>query len=89
MDFGDVLAFDTTYQVKKYNKPLLILVGINHNFESCVFGFVIQLDETFDDFSWLLRVFLDYMNNNKPLVILIDDDLAIKVAIAYYISWPT
>ena len=48
--FGDVLAFDTTYQTNKYNKPLLIMVGVNHHFDSCVFAFAVLLDETIDTF---------------------------------------
>ena len=29
--FGDVLAFDTTYKINVYKKPLVILVGVNHH----------------------------------------------------------
>ena len=29
--FGHVLVFDTTYKYNAYNKPLVVLVGVNHN----------------------------------------------------------
>ena len=50
MIFGDVLPFDTIYRTNKYNKPLLILVGVNYYFDSYIFEFTILLDETIDTF---------------------------------------
>ena len=29
--FGHVLVFNTTYKCSAYNKPLVVLVGVNHN----------------------------------------------------------
>ena len=29
--FGDVVAFDTTYKMNVYKKPLVILVGVNYH----------------------------------------------------------
>ena len=34
--FSDVLAFDTTYRTNAYNKPLLIMIGVNHHFRTTV-----------------------------------------------------
>ncbi|XP_062089404.1 protein FAR1-RELATED SEQUENCE 5-like [Humulus lupulus] len=34
--FGDVIAFDTTYMTNTYNKPLCILMGVNHHFSTFV-----------------------------------------------------
>ncbi|XP_062100060.1 protein FAR-RED IMPAIRED RESPONSE 1-like [Humulus lupulus] len=55
--FGDVLAFDTTYRTNKYNKPLIILLGINNYFGSCVFGFGLLLHEKRDTFHRCCRSF--------------------------------
>ena len=70
MNFGEVIAFDTTYKNNKYNKPLTILLGVNHHFEGCVLRFALLVDETTETFCWLLRVFLDCMNGKKPGVVL-------------------
>ncbi|KAM6554479.1 hypothetical protein CsatB_015241 [Cannabis sativa] len=48
MLFGEAIAFDTTYRTNKYNKPLTVVVGVNHHFETCVFGCAVLLDETED-----------------------------------------
>ncbi|XP_062094294.1 protein FAR1-RELATED SEQUENCE 11-like [Humulus lupulus] len=48
MLFGEVIAFDSTYMTNKYNKPLKIVFGINQHFETCVFGYVVIVDETED-----------------------------------------
>jgi len=36
--FGHVLPFDATYKCNEYNKPLVVLVGINHNLTTVTFG---------------------------------------------------
>ena len=46
MAFNDVLAFDTTYRINQYNKPLIILVRVNHHFQTCIFGLALLMDET-------------------------------------------
>ncbi|XP_062114127.1 protein FAR1-RELATED SEQUENCE 3-like [Humulus lupulus] len=56
--FGEVLAFDTTYKTNKYNKPLIILLGVNHHFGSCVFGLGLLLDESVPTYCWMLTKFL-------------------------------
>ncbi|XP_062080262.1 protein FAR1-RELATED SEQUENCE 9-like [Humulus lupulus] len=43
--FGHVIAFDTTYMTNTYNKPLCILMGVNHHFSTCVFGFALHVFE--------------------------------------------
>ncbi|XP_062117771.1 protein FAR-RED IMPAIRED RESPONSE 1-like [Humulus lupulus] len=81
MDFGDVIAFDMTYMNNTNNKPLCILMGVNHHFSTCIFGFALLVDETVTTYSWMLRVLLRCHNNKKPLVVLIDRDNAIQEAI--------
>ncbi|XP_062103040.1 protein FAR1-RELATED SEQUENCE 5-like [Humulus lupulus] len=78
--FGDVIAFDTTYMTNTYNKPLFILMGVNHHFSTYVFGFALLVDETVTTYSWMLRVFLRCHNNKKLLVVLTDGDNAMQGA---------
>jgi len=33
---GHVLVFDTTYKCNAYNKPLVVLVGVNDNKQKCI-----------------------------------------------------
>ena len=85
MAFGNVLAFDTTYKTNKYNKPLTILLGANHHFDIYVIGFALLLDEIIDMFCWLIRGFIDCMNDKKSTVILTDGDLAMRVGITIFL----
>ncbi|KAL4330407.1 hypothetical protein AHAS_Ahas13G0397000 [Arachis hypogaea] len=71
--FGDVLAFDATYQSNKYKKPLVVFSGSNHHKQTAIFGFALLKDEE----VWFLqstnillelvlnldRVVKDYRNN--------------------------
>ncbi|WJZ99619.1 hypothetical protein VitviT2T_018045 [Vitis vinifera] len=79
--FGDMLAFDTTYQTNAYKKPLVILVGINHHHQTIVFGCALLVDESVSTYTWVLETFLDAMNNKKPLYVITDGDKAMRKAI--------
>ncbi|KAL4349550.1 hypothetical protein AHAS_Ahas10G0053200 [Arachis hypogaea] len=43
--FGDVLAFDTTYQKNKHRRPLVIFSGCNHHRQTCIFDFALIENE--------------------------------------------
>lgn len=44
--FGDVVAFDSTYRVKRYNMPFVPFVGVNHHWSTVVFGCGVVSDES-------------------------------------------
>ncbi|XP_062114529.1 protein FAR-RED IMPAIRED RESPONSE 1-like [Humulus lupulus] len=79
--FGDVIAFDTTYMTNTYNKPLCILMGVNHHFSTCVFGFALLVNEKMETYSWMLRAFLECHHKKKPSVVVTDEDNAMREAI--------
>jgi hypothetical protein len=37
-DFGDVVTFDTSYLVNKYDMPFAVFVGVNHHGQSTLLG---------------------------------------------------
>ncbi|XP_060969077.1 protein FAR1-RELATED SEQUENCE 5-like [Cannabis sativa] len=67
--FGDVLGFDTTYMTNEYNKPLTVLIGVNHHFNTCIFGFALLLHEKLPSYRWLLQKFLECHGDKKPNVV--------------------
>ncbi|KAL5579411.1 hypothetical protein UlMin_011853 [Ulmus minor] len=69
MCFFDVLAFDTTYQSNAFNKPLVMFVGMNNHFRTCVFGFALLLNEKIESYKW------------QPAIVVTDGDAAMKAAI--------
>ncbi|KAM6570958.1 hypothetical protein CsatA_015038 [Cannabis sativa] len=79
--FGDVLGFDTTYITNEYNKPLIVLIGVNHHFNTCIFGFALLLHEKLPSYSWLLQKFLECHGDKKPNVVVTDQDAAMKQVI--------
>ncbi|XP_062075546.1 protein FAR-RED IMPAIRED RESPONSE 1-like [Humulus lupulus] len=79
--FGDVLGFDTTYMTNEYNKPFTIMVGVNHHFHTCIFGFALLLHDKPVSYSWLLRVFLEFHRQKKPRVVMTNQDPTMKQAI--------
>ncbi|KAL5554403.1 hypothetical protein UlMin_041804 [Ulmus minor] len=82
MCFSDVLAFDTMYWSNMFNKPLVMFIGMNNHFRTCVFGFALLLNETINSYKWVLQTFLDYMHSRQPTVIVTDEDAAMKAVIS-------
>ncbi|XP_060961031.1 protein FAR1-RELATED SEQUENCE 5-like [Cannabis sativa] len=79
--FGDVLGFDTTYMTNEYNMPLTVLIGVNHHFNTCIFGFALLFHEKLPSYSWLLQKFLECHGDKKPNVVVTDQDAAMKQVI--------
>ncbi|KAL5579217.1 hypothetical protein UlMin_011659 [Ulmus minor] len=82
MCFSNVLAFDTTYRSNAFNKPLVMFIGVNNHFCTCVFGFSLLLNENIDNYKWVLETFLDCMHSKQPTVIVTDGNTAMKAAIS-------
>ncbi|KAM6578129.1 hypothetical protein CsatB_029966 [Cannabis sativa] len=87
--FGDVLGFDTTYMTNEYNKPLTVPIGVNHYFNTCIFGFALLLHEKLPSYCWLLQKFLECHGDKKPNVIVTDQDVAMKQAIMEHMTHVT
>ncbi|CAJ2633247.1 protein FAR1-RELATED SEQUENCE 5-like [Trifolium pratense] len=81
--FGDVLAFDTTYQKNKYNYPLVIFSGCNHHSQIVIFGAAIVSDETTETYKWVLKCFLECMEKKHPKAVVTDGDEAMREAIKH------
>ncbi|KAL4343821.1 protein FAR1-RELATED SEQUENCE 5-like [Arachis ipaensis] len=79
--FGDVLAFDTTYQKNKYNRPLVVFSGTNHHGQTCIFGCGLLSDEKRKIYVLVLNMFMEIMGNKQPIAVVTDGDLAMREAI--------
>ncbi|XP_074364267.1 protein FAR1-RELATED SEQUENCE 5-like [Apium graveolens] len=85
-NFGDVMAFDTTYRTNRYAMPFVPFTGVNHHYQSVIFGFALMRDEHASTFVWILRTWLEGVGNNPPLTIITDQDQAMASAIAVVLS---
>ncbi|XP_058746995.1 protein FAR-RED IMPAIRED RESPONSE 1-like [Vicia villosa] len=79
--FGDVLAFDTTYKKNKCNYPLVIFSECNHHSQTVIFCVALVSDETTETYKWLLKSFLECMENKYPKVVVTDGDGATRESI--------
>ncbi|XP_074322895.1 protein FAR1-RELATED SEQUENCE 5-like [Apium graveolens] len=53
-NFGDVMTFDTTYRTNRYAMPFVPFTGVNHHYQSVIFGFALMRDEHASTFEWIL-----------------------------------
>lgn len=67
--FGDVVSFDTTFRLNKYNLICAPFVGVNHHWKNMLFGCAFLLDESTHSYVWLFESFLESMGNTQPKTI--------------------
>ncbi|KAL4304707.1 hypothetical protein AHAS_Ahas16G0005200 [Arachis hypogaea] len=79
--FGDVVAFDATYNKNKYKCPFVVFTGVNHHNQTVVFAACIVTDETDETYIWVLQQFLEAMKGRAPSSVITDGARAIKNAI--------
>ncbi|XP_074327058.1 protein FAR1-RELATED SEQUENCE 5-like [Apium graveolens] len=80
-NFGDVVAFDTTYRTNRYVMPFVPFTGVNHHYQSVLFGFALMRDELKTTFEWVLGTWLEAVEGKAPLAIITDQDQAMAGAI--------
>ncbi|XP_028549370.1 protein FAR1-RELATED SEQUENCE 5-like [Dendrobium catenatum] len=72
--FGDVIIFDTSYRLNKYELACAPIVGVNNHWQNVLLGVVFLSDETIASFTWLFQTFIRIMDNKHPITIFIDQD---------------
>ncbi|XP_058182649.1 protein FAR1-RELATED SEQUENCE 5-like [Rhododendron vialii] len=81
-EFGDVVTFDTTYLVNKYDMPFAPFVGVNHHGQLILFGCGLISREDTASFVWLFETFVACMSGCSPNAIVTDQCRAMQNAIS-------
>ncbi|XP_074336578.1 protein FAR1-RELATED SEQUENCE 5-like [Apium graveolens] len=81
-NFGDVISFDSTYRTNRYCMSFIQITGVNHHYQNILFGFALMRDETEISYKWVLKTWLEAVENKPPLTIITDQDIALENAIA-------
>jgi len=84
--FGDVVCFDTTYELNIYGRPFALFVGLDNHKQLLVFGAALLYDESVQSLKWVFEVFADAMHARHPQTILIDERPECAIAAAEV--WP-
>ncbi|XP_056686034.1 protein FAR-RED IMPAIRED RESPONSE 1-like [Spinacia oleracea] len=88
MEFGNVIAFDTTNKVNAYHKPLVVIVVVNHHRQSVVVSFSLVSHEKEETFKWILEQLTEAGDNIAPHTDLTDGDKAMTNAISFVFPKP-
>ncbi|KAJ3708061.1 hypothetical protein LUZ61_011766 [Rhynchospora tenuis] len=80
--FGDVVTFDATYIVNKFDLPVAPIVGVNHHGQSIIFGCAMMTHESADTYMWIISSWLECMGGKAPQTIITDQSYAMTNAIA-------
>ncbi|XP_074378430.1 protein FAR1-RELATED SEQUENCE 5-like [Apium graveolens] len=87
-NFGDVVTFDSTYRTNRYCMPFIPIMGVNHHYQNILFGFALVRDETEASYKWVLRTWLEAVDNKPPRTIIIDQDFALGNVIVEVMPMP-
>uniref|UniRef100_A0A803MYH6 SWIM-type domain-containing protein n=1 Tax=Chenopodium quinoa TaxID=63459 RepID=A0A803MYH6_CHEQI len=79
--FGSVIAFDMTYKVNAYNKPFVVIVGVNHHRKTVPLGVALVTNEKTVTYIWVLRQLLEAGGNVAPYTVVTDGDKSMKLSI--------
>ncbi|XP_052189992.1 protein FAR1-RELATED SEQUENCE 5-like [Diospyros lotus] len=71
-EFGDVVTFDTTYLMNKYDMLFTPFIGVNHHGQSTLLGCGLVSNEDTETFIWLFRTWFQCMHGQAPTSIIID-----------------
>ncbi|KAJ3685841.1 hypothetical protein LUZ61_015005 [Rhynchospora tenuis] len=80
--FGDVVTFDATYIVNRFDLPVAPIVGVNHHGQTIIFGCAMMTHEDTDTYKWIIRSWLECMGGKAPKTIITYQSAAMKKAIA-------
>ncbi|RHN72791.1 putative transcription factor FAR family [Medicago truncatula] len=80
--FSDVIYFDNTYLVNKYEIPLVALVGINHHGQSVLLGCGLLAGEIIESYKWLFRTWIKCIPGCSPQTIITDRCKVLQSVIA-------
>ncbi|KAF9626387.1 hypothetical protein IFM89_033206 [Coptis chinensis] len=75
--FGDVVCFDPTYGTNRYGMPFSPIVGVNHHYQTTIFGGALLYNECMESFEWVIKAWMRAMNGKQPKVILTYQESAI------------
>ncbi|OAY85215.1 Protein FAR1-RELATED SEQUENCE 6, partial [Ananas comosus] len=79
--FNDVVLFDTTFLIDKFDVPLVSILGVNHHGQFVLLGCGLISEDTSDTYTWLFKTWLSCMNGNPPTAIITDQSEGIQEAI--------
>ena len=81
-NFGDVVTFDSTYRTNRYDMHFIPITGVNHHYQNILFGFALIRDEKETTYRWVLKTWLEAVDNKPPITIITDQDIALSNAIS-------
>ncbi|GKC70126.1 FAR1-related sequence 5-like protein, partial [Tanacetum coccineum] len=79
-EFGDIVSFDATFNINKYNMKFVPLIGIDNHGKCVTLGSGMLLHEDTKSYTWLLNAFMTAFSH-RPTMIVTDQDGAMKRAI--------
>ncbi|CAL2248319.1 unnamed protein product [Prunus armeniaca] len=85
--YGDVVVFDTTFNMNRYDLTFAPMLGVNNHGQTIVLACAFLSKETTESFIWMFEEFKKAMPGGEPKTIITDQDAAMSRAIS--IAFPT
>jgi len=79
--FGDLLVFDTTYIIKRYEMICVSFVCMNHHAKNIKVIYRFLMNDKIESFLWLFEQFLEVMDNVQLKTRMTDQEFSMANAI--------
>lgn len=80
--FGDAVTLDTDFKADLNMLPFVTLTGVNHHFQSILFGCGLLVDQSEESFVWLLENWITSMGAHHPASLKTVHDEALSTAVS-------
>ncbi|XP_020586984.1 protein FAR1-RELATED SEQUENCE 6-like isoform X1 [Phalaenopsis equestris] len=80
--FGDIVTFDTTFLLNKYDSPFVSFVGVNHHGNLVLFGCGLLADRSLENYVWLFKAWSSCTSGRSPKGIITDQCTTIQHAVS-------
>ncbi|KAL9664141.1 hypothetical protein QQ045_019538 [Rhodiola kirilowii] len=78
--FGEVVTFDATYSLNRYNLIFVPFTGIDNHKKNVTFAAALLFSEDLESYTWILECFKKCMGHT-PQIVLTDQDPALRVVV--------
>ncbi|XP_074356718.1 protein FAR1-RELATED SEQUENCE 5-like [Apium graveolens] len=62
--------------------PFIPITGVNHHYQNILFGFALIRDEKETTYRWVLKTWLEAVDNKPPITIITDQDITLSNVIS-------
>ena len=70
--FSDIIICDTTFGMNRFSMPLMLIIGVNHEFANVILAFALTRSEEAKNFMWVFQRYKEVVHKADPRIVVTD-----------------